>query len=171
MENGDLPKIAQVAEPLIELELYLSFPFSNHWTVCVGSSCAGPQLHLWENKWRRARIVFYIKWPNLGRDEIAARTGPKWIAVLAFNTILSLFLIDYCIFSACAFSEGEPCRWAPSEAAASGVRWLCLERLYQRFSDTRPCSAVTGGVQPFPPADCAWEAPQCSPQEGFILHL
>ena len=49
---------------------------------------------------RRARIVFCIKWPNLGRDEIAARTGPKWIAVLAFNTILSLFwlIIAYFVY-------------------------------------------------------------------------
>lgn len=103
MENGDLPKIAQVAELLIELELYLSFSFSNHWTICVVSSCAGPQLHLWENKWRRARIVFYIKWPYLGRDEIAARTSPKWVAVLAFNTILSLFDWLLHIFCMCLF--------------------------------------------------------------------
>lgn len=39
----------------------------------------------------RARIAFYIKWPHLRGDEIAAGTGPKWIAVLARGTVLSLF--------------------------------------------------------------------------------
>lgn len=83
---------------------------------------AQDQLHLWENKWRRARIVFYIKWPNLGRDEIAARTGPKWIAVFAFNTILSLFfdwllhIFCLCLFRVRAlqmsFARGS-CLWSP----------------------------------------------------------
>lgn len=123
MENGDLPKIAQVAEPLIELELYLSFPFSSHSTVCVGSSCTGPQLRLWRNKWRRARIVFYIKWPNLGRDEIVAQIGPKWVTVLAFNSISSFFfdwllhIFCFCLFRVRALQmsfERGSCQWSPA---------------------------------------------------------
>lgn len=174
MENGDLPKIAQVAEPLIELELYLSFPFSNHWTICVVSSCAGPQLHLWENKWRGARIVFYIKWPNFGRDEVAARTSPKWIAVLAFNTILSLFWLIIAYFLHVPFqTEGLADEfWVRQlQLFQYKVQRLYLKQLYQQFSNTRPCHEVTGGTQLFPSAVRAWEACKCSQEEEFILHV
>lgn len=173
MENGDLPKIAQVPEPLIELELYLSFPFSNHWAVCVVSSCAGPQLHLWENKWRKARIVFYIAWANLRRDKTAARTGPKWIAVLAFSTILSLFWLIVPYFLHVPFQTkglADELWVRQLQLFQYEIQRLCLKQLDQQFGDTSPCSEVAGGVQRFPPAVCAWEASRCSRGKEFILH-